>query len=190
MPVFTRRRLQAMLNDLAERVDTTKVRDLVGRLEAKDAEQVLPAEMELALLWVLSRLGDVDIEPEWWGDERRPDAYIEGLVSNRSAVVEIAAHNDGLISGEEAMVRVADQLSGFASRIRRGLGPYLYFRFREESGYQDGRYFRRRLAPPDFRLTASIEAKIRQWIESGSADQSRLRIVELGLDVEIERTKS
>jgi hypothetical protein len=56
MPVFTRRRLQAMLNDLAERVDTTKVRDLVGRLEAKDAEQVLPAEMELALLWVLSRL--------------------------------------------------------------------------------------------------------------------------------------
>jgi hypothetical protein len=189
MPVFTRRRLQAMLNDLAERKDATKVRDLVGRLEAKDAEQVLPAEMELALLWALSRLGDLDIEPEWWGDERRPDAYTEALVPNRPAVVEIAAHNDGLISGEDAMVRVANQLSDCASRIRRGVGPYLYFRFCEESGYQNGSYFRRRLAPADFRLTASIEASIRHWIDSGNIEQSRLRIVESGLDVEIEKTK-
>lgn len=52
MPIFTRRRLQAMLNDLAPCLDEAKGKDLLRRLENKRVEQALPAEMELALLWV------------------------------------------------------------------------------------------------------------------------------------------
>lgn len=58
MPIFTRRRLQAMLNDLAPRLDEAKGKDLLRRLENKRVEQALPAEMELALLWGLLQLGD------------------------------------------------------------------------------------------------------------------------------------
>jgi hypothetical protein len=188
MPLFTRRRLQSMLDDLPARVTATKLHDLLSRVESGQVEQALPAEMELALLWALSTLGEIDAEPEWWADERRPDAYTESLVPNHPAIVEIAAPSDNSISGVEAMDRIACQLSDCASRVRRRVGPFLYFRFREESGYANGSYFRRRLAPNDFQLTASAEALIRQWVESGEMNRTRLRIVEPGLDVEIEKT--
>lgn len=183
MPLFTRRRLQSMLNEISPLVTKEKARDLLGRLEAKRIEQVLPAEMELGLLWALSGIGKIDIEPQWWADGFRPDAYTEALVPGEPAVVEIAAHNDNEISGERAMDRVAQKMSAFANSVHRGLGTYLFFSFREESGYKDGRYFRRRLTPPDYELSNQAKDQIRVWIESGAADATRLRIVESGLDV-------
>lgn len=65
MPLFARRRLQSMLAEIALHLDDAKARDLVRRLEDKRVDQVLPAEMELALLWALSRVGEIHIEPEW-----------------------------------------------------------------------------------------------------------------------------
>ncbi|MFX8875747.1 hypothetical protein ABTM97_19470, partial [Acinetobacter baumannii] len=70
-----------MFDELATILTVEKRRDLLQRLnDGKRVEQALPAEMELALLWALHSLGDLEIEPEWWGDSKRPDAISGVLV--------------------------------------------------------------------------------------------------------------
>jgi hypothetical protein len=188
MPLFARRRLQLMLDELAGVLDAQKAKDLLRRLESDDrVEQVLPAEMELALLWALSKLGDLEVEPEWWGNGRRPDAYTEALVQGQPTIIEIAACSDGDISGENAMHKVAIHLSTCANRIRKGLGEYLYYRFSDESGYIDSKYYRRILAPGNYEISAKAKMQIESWIISGACEANKLRIVEQDLDVEIEK---
>lgn len=187
MPLFTRRRLQVMLNEVNLLFSSEKVRDLLVRLEDKRVEQVLPAEMELAVLWALSGIGEIDVEPYWWANNSRPDVYTEAFVPGKPAIIEITTPNDNAISGEEAMDVIALQISNFANTIRKNLGRYLYFRFNEKSGYKNGQYFRRRLAPVGYELGEASKLRIRQWIDSGTVEHTVLRIVEDGLDVEIER---
>lgn len=190
MTIFARRRIQSMLNALAPVLGPEKGRDLVRRLnDAKHVDQALPAEMELALLWAIQSLGDLEIEPEWWGDNRRPDAITHAFVEGRTTAIEIAATTDNAISGEEDMDAIAVQICEAASRASKGTGDYLYFRYREESGYIDGRYIRRRLAPRGYRLTDDERAAITRWIGSGQSRSSRLRLQAKGLDVEIEHTQ-
>jgi len=177
-----------MLDDFAAQHGTQHARSVLKRLEDKRIDQVLPAEMELALIWALSRLGDVEVEPEWWGDEKRPDAYTEALVWGEPAAVEIAAPSDNALSGEEAMDRIALAVSGIANKARRGIADFFYYRFQEEMGYENGQYFRRRLVPDNHGLSAETERRIREWTRSNPGTGSRLRIVEPGLDVEIERS--
>ena len=113
----------------------------------KQVDQALPAEMELALLWAINSIGDLEVEPEWWGDNKRPDAVTDGLVPGLTTAIEIAATNDNSLRGEEVMDAVAVQISSAADRTKKGTGIHLYFRFREESGYVRGKYIRRQLAP-------------------------------------------
>lgn len=188
MPIFTRRRLQAMLDEIAPLIEEHKARDLLQRLEKDKVEQALPAEMELAIFWALSKIGDLEIEPEWWADEKRPDAFTEHLVAGQASVIEIAAPNDNVISGEDAMDGVAFRIGEFASRLQRGLSDYLYYRFDEESGYEDGVYFRRRLAPVGYELSDRVRSQLEQWVNSGALPGSKLKLIEQGLSVEIERT--
>lgn len=188
MPHFTRRRLQAMLDELAPLVDARKARDLLARLEKNKVDQALPAEMELAFLWALSKIGDLDVEPDWWGDDRRPDAYTEHLVAGEPAVIEIAAPNDNAISGEQIMDGVAVRIGEFASHLEKDLGDHLYYRFAEERGYEGGVYFRRRLAPDGYVLSDDARSRIERWVTSGAAPGSKLHLIEPGLNVEIERT--
>ena len=179
-----------MLNELAPALGPEKGRDLLRRLnDPKQVEQALPAEMELALLWAIRSLGDLEIEPEWWDDSRRPDAITDALVEGRTTAIEIAATTDNAISGEEDMDAIAVQISEVASRVRKGTGNFLYFRYREESGYFDGRYIRRRLAPRGYRLSDKDRAVIMQWISSGESCSARLRLQAKGLDVEVEHTE-
>lgn len=179
-----------MLNDLAPALGSEKGRDIVQRLNSRKlVDQALPAELELALLWAVGSLGDLEIEPEWWGDAKRPDGVTDALVSGRTTAIEIAAPNDNAISGEEAMDAIAVQISDVASRARKGSGHHLYFRFGSESGYEEGQYFRRRLAPPGYRLPVDQAEAVTRWIASGNAGQSRLRLLGPGLDVEIEHTE-
>lgn len=186
MPVFARRRLQFMLDSLAPHLSDEKGADLLRRLEEKRVEQVLPAEVELGLLWAIKEHGDVEIEPEWWGDECRPDAYTEGLIKGRAVVIEIAAVTDNSISGEVAMDRVALQCIDVANRSKRGIGEYLYFSFREESGYDKGTYFRRRLAPAEYVVSDGAAEAISSWISSGHYEREPIRLIEPGLDVKVE----
>lgn len=47
MPIFARRRLQAMLDDLGRLLTPAKQADLLARLEHSDTGKVLSAEFEL-----------------------------------------------------------------------------------------------------------------------------------------------
>jgi hypothetical protein len=166
MPVFARRRLQAMLDELSPLLRGGKGLDLLRRLNRKEVEQALPAEMELALLWSIARLGDLEVEPGWWGDGRRPDAFTEALVPGQGCAIEIAAPSDNAISGEADMDRIARQIAESANEVRKGMGDYLYFTFLEESGFVNGRYVRRRLAPSDYALSSRASEIIQTWAAS------------------------
>jgi hypothetical protein len=176
-----------MMNDLAPKLDGQKAKDLLSRLADKRANQALPAEMELALLWAINSLGEFDIEPEWWGDSRRPDAFTDFLVPGKSAVIDVVAINDNSISGETEMAHVARVFSERANQIRKGFGTFLYYTFGEESGHDGNKYFRRRLASKTYVLTPYAEEMLRGWIMSGVADSKKLVILEDGLHVSIEK---
>ena len=187
MTIFARRRLQVMLDEVAPSLSGEKALDLVRRLNnSKLVDQALPAETELALLWSLRLLGPIEVEPDWWADRRRPDAVSDDLLPGRTAAIEIAATNDNSISGEEAMDAVALQIMAAASRIQKGAGDYLYFTFREESFYEQGRYVRRRLAPVPFVLSDEHRELISRWLKSPDREARPLLLQAEGLDVTIE----
>jgi hypothetical protein len=187
MPIFTRRRLQAMLNDLAPRFDRARGNDLhlLRRLENKRVDQALPAEMELALLWGLLQLGDVEVDPEWFAIDSQPDGYSEMLFPPHPAVVEIAAISDAGLAQEEKMSRTAQLLCEAANQFRRGEGRHLYFRFGETRRDTPDGYVRLRKVDPNFTVTAEVAANLRTWITSGGsmARRAPLRIVSGMTDV-------
>ncbi|MBN8500477.1 MAG: hypothetical protein J0M19_04945 [Sphingomonadales bacterium] len=188
MTIFSRRRLQFMLDELAPVLTDGKGKDLLRRLNSKkDVDQALPAEMELALLWGIGSLGEMEIEPEWWGDSKRPDAITDFLVPRITAAIEIAATNDNSLSGEAEMDAIALQIGAAANRAQSGTGEYLYYHFRVTSGYEAGKYYRRRLAPKGFKVDEAMRAAIAQWINSGLSANGRLHLQGQGLDVEVER---
>ena len=76
MAIFARRRLQAMLDEISPRVENSKVRDLLSRIESKEIEQALPAEMELGIVWAIAQLGPAEIEPHWYGQSSLPDVFL------------------------------------------------------------------------------------------------------------------
>lgn len=172
MPIFTRRRLQAMLNELTPHLDQFKGSDLVGRLENKRVEQALPAEMELALLWALLQLGELEVEPEWFGMGRLPDAYSERLFDGRPTVIEIAAISDAGLAQEDGMRRTASIFCEAANKIRRGAGRHLHFTFGEESGYAAQRYVRKRKVDPKFAMSSEILSAFASWLGQSSSSLS------------------
>jgi hypothetical protein len=187
MPIFSRRRLQSMLDEISPFLDAHKANDLVSRINKhKDEDQVLPAEMEVALTWALSSLGKIEIEPDRWGGPR-PDVYSESFISEYPCVIEIAALHDAKISGEKDMDMVSFRLAESANCAEKGIGDYLYFRFGEESIYSGRNYERRRLAPKDFEVPKLMANAIAEWIKSGRSISEPIRIVDEGLDVQIER---
>ncbi len=121
------------------------------------------------------------------GDSRRPDAHTESLVPGRSCAIEIAAPSNNRISGEDVMDRITRKIGECADLAIRGVGKYLYFTFGEESGYSDGSYARRRLAPKAFDVPIWMSVAIKEWIKSGKSESEAIRFVDDGLDVQIER---
>lgn len=176
-----------MLDELRQVMPLEKGMDLLRRLENKRVDQALPAEMELGLLWALSKLGEMDIEPEWWGDSSRPDAVTDYLLPSRLTAIEIAAVTDNAISGEELMDRVALQITDFSNTLQKGSGQYLYFTFGGTQAFENGRSVRRRLAPEGYLLSEAAKNSIREWISSGGADSGKLTISEPGLHIVVER---
>lgn len=189
MPFFTRRRLQVMLDQMSPCLGPAKARDILRRLEKNDVTQAIPAEMELALLWALNILGELEVEPEWWEGGGRPDAYTTSLIDGCGAAIEIATPNDNRISGEEAMDRVALAISTYVNSIRKGLGSHLYYRFGEYNTYSGGSYQRGILAPDDFTLTDNQKSEIRTWLLNNPGEKELLRLTGTGLEVSIEATK-
>ncbi len=58
MPIFGRRQLQQMFDELGPWLEEGKAKDLLNRLENVHSNQALPAEYELAITWAVSRIAE------------------------------------------------------------------------------------------------------------------------------------
>ena len=170
-----------MLRELEPHLSPSKKSDLVNRLESKRPNQNMPAEMEIALLWVASKSGDIEIEPEWLGTANLPDVYSEKLVPGHAIVIEITSLTDNSLSGTETMDAITRHIGSFVERHRRGAIKHLYYRFGERRGFDRNGYFRKRLAPTKYKLSAASQSLIARWINGGA--RQPIQIIESGLAV-------
>ncbi len=162
MPIFARRRLRAMVEDISQLTTQAKVNDLLSRLESRNTRDAMAAEAELSMVWAISQVADVAVEPVG-GNGRQPDVFSRDLFGSGSAFVEVRALSDDSFSGREPMVRTANILASAADRIAKGAGSHLAFEFLDRS-YWDRRYCRERCVDPAFEVSASVERLLREWI--------------------------
>jgi hypothetical protein len=106
MPIFGRRKLQLMLDELAQHLTASKSTDLLKRLEHKEADQAIPAEYELALTWGVSKVAHLQIERPF--GNRAPDIYSEDLLRSAPVAVDVAAISDDSLGDESVMRRAAN----------------------------------------------------------------------------------
>jgi hypothetical protein len=166
MPIFARRRLQSMLEDLGPRLSATNASDLLTRLEHKVTQSSLAAEFELALLWGIGHVANLKVAPEFPSSRKRPDALSADLFSSGPAVIEITALSDDTFSGQADMDRAANIMAQFAERVRKGASEHLYFEFQVANSHTNGRNRRIRRVTKDFALTPALEAGLKAWIAS------------------------
>jgi hypothetical protein len=184
MPVFTRRRLQTMLNDLGPRMTVATATDLLARLEHKDTQSALAAEFELALLWGISRAADLQIAPGFPDSRKRPDALSADLFSSGPAAIEITALSDDTFSGQADMNRAGNIMAQFSDRMRKGASEHLYFEFQEQNIRSDGRNRRIRRVTKDFALSPALEAHLRAWLLSSDwPNPAAIRLTDERVDV-------
>ncbi len=186
MPVFSRRRLQKMMDDLRPLLDITKANDILARLSDPRPEQALGAEMELGLLWGIQQVADVKIEPVLPNSPSRPDALSTGLFYNPS-YIEITTLSEGKLSGDEDMHRATHKIIAFANTIKKGCGKNLYFTFNEIRSWNHNVYTRERRITADFELVQNSKDKISLWIKTLSESQREpLHLQNEQIDVIIE----
>ena len=164
MPIFARRRLQAMLDDRGPRLTSGRAKDLVNRLESeKKTDQVLPAEFELGLLWAIAQVSHLTAYPELPG--ATPEGLSDDLFPSGRAFIEITALSDDTFSGEKDMNRAANKIAQFADRVRKGAGKELFFEFDAPGYFRGGRYHRDRHVDA-FELTPAFESMLRTWLSA------------------------
>lgn len=184
MPIFTRRRLQSMLSELADAgVEAPKLADLRARLENKRVDQALPAEMELGIVWALSKLGGVEIEPRWFG-VRRPDAFSTQLIPGSGCAVEITAISDARLAQDDDMRRIATRLVEIANRFRRGSGRHLFFQFAEETRRGATGRIRRRRLEKNFVPDATTISAMHAWLAQ-EGPRGPLRLSQHGTELAV-----
>lgn len=187
MPVFARRRLQAMLNDLAPHFTAAKAADLLTRLEHRSTKDALAAEVELGLLWCIKQVADIEIEPVLDGSSSRPDAFSRNLFASAPALIEITALSDDIFSGKADMERAANIIGQFCDRVRKGTSTHLYYQFLETRRYVKGRYRRVRCVTGDFRLKPELEQSLRHWLEAPDwPNPEAIRLSDSQVDVVIQ----
>jgi hypothetical protein len=190
MPVFARRRLQAMLDDLAPVMLRSKASDILARLEHKNAKDALAAEVELGLLWSIQQVADLEIDPMLEDSTSRPDASSRKLFGSGPAVIEITAVSDDTFSNKNDMERAANIICQFCNGVRKGSGAHFYFQFLEKSFYEKGRFHRKRLITPDFALTSPLEDTLRNWLRASDwPSPGTLRLTDEQIDVIVQWKK-
>lgn len=165
MAIFARRRLQTMLDELSPLMDQEQSRGLVRRIESKEIEQALPAEMELGLAWAIAKLGPVEIEPEWYSEKRLPDLFSDDLFPGQEAIIEITALSDAVLPADEGMRNASRKLSQEAGKLRRGAGRHLSYFFYEETVRIERDSIRRVCVPRHFVVSDTIRIQLRDWIK-------------------------
>lgn len=175
MAIFARRRLQTMLDELGPLMDEEQSRGLIRRMESKEIEQALPAEMELGLTWAVAKLGPVEIEPEWYSKERLPDLFSDDLLPGRETIIEITALSDAVLPADEGMRNASRKISQEAGKLRRGAGRHLSYYFYEETVDS----IRRVCVPRDLVVSDAMRAQLCHWIKGQDPkDGDRLQLAE------------
>jgi len=176
MAIFSRRRSQAMLDEVRPWLTDEKARDLIGRLsDRKRPEQLIAVEMELGLLWGIKQLARLKVEPDMPNSTRVPDAYSEDFFGTPS-YIEVTTISDGKLSGEASMQRAAQKIVEFANGLRRRSGNKLYFSFGERSYWEGNQYFREHHVAPDFELTEAMKADISAWVHAPEFANTSIRL--------------
>lgn len=176
MPVLPRRQLQIMLDDLGPWLTGQKARDLLGRIESKDADQSIPGEYELALAWGVSKVAELEIDVP--AGSRRPDIYSKDLLPDGPIAIEVTAMSDDPLSDETIMRRAASIINQEAGKYQKGASRHLHYTFNEESGvlpanrHSNGfnRYYRRRRISKNFAMTPLLSEALKHWIIGVKAD--------------------
>lgn len=190
MPIFTRRRLCSMLDELSTHMDTQKLNALSKNIEHVNTNTALAAEAELAVLWAVSQVAHMIPEPALPNSNRRPDAKSDNLFLSKPAIIEVRAISDDSFSGKEAMDRTANIISGYADKLRKGAGKHLYFEYNERS-YYTTRFHRERCVDPSFELTAEIKSQMQKWVKDPNwPNPEKIRISHGKTDVIISWKKS
>ncbi len=174
MPIFGRRQLQLMFDDLGPWLAEGKAKDLLNRLENEDSDQALPAEYELSLTWAISRMAALEIDKGM--GSRNPDIYSPDLLATGTIAADIAAVSDVSLSGMDVMRRARNIINVACNEIRKNASSHLHYTFQEENGYvPDGKgrskFFRSRLVSRDFQIDASLRAALEQWLHDGQPSQ-------------------
>ncbi len=183
MPLFTRRRIQAMLDELGPIMERGKAKDMLARLgRTRQPDQVLAAEMELGLLWAMRQVGHVEVEPKA-ADGRRPDSASNDLLGNVPAIIEITTVSDAHFSGEKLMRRAFFKIADFAHTVCRDAKYELSMLFGEEGHWDQGKCRRVRRVTENFELDDAMREQLRAWLR-GPKSQA-LRLVSADIDVAI-----
>lgn len=168
MPIFSRRRIQAMLDELAPFVGASH---FIGRLNDKRFEQALPAEAELALVWAVSRLGGFESEPEWFSDRgRRPEGISTKLVPGVETVFDVKALSDRVIPGVAGMRKLSRKMMEISNKAVRRSGNKLEFFFFERSDFRTPRLHRSIYAPPQHSVSEEIARKLQGFVKDRPAE--------------------
>lgn len=174
MPIFGRRQLQRMFDELGPWLTPDKAKDLLKRMENVAPNQALPAEYELGLSWAVSNLASLEIDKPM--AKRRPDIYSPDLLSSGPLVADVAAVDDVSLSGIATMRRARNIINSTCDQIRRQSSKHLYYTFAEESGYVrsskgTSRFYRHRLVSRDFQMDEHFRAELKRWLATGRPDQ-------------------
>jgi hypothetical protein len=94
--------LRSMVDDLIADVQSAKINDLLHRLDHENTSVALATEAELSMLWAISRVAHLLVEPKLPNSTRRPDAFSKNLLRSGPAVIEVRALSDDSFSGKEA----------------------------------------------------------------------------------------
>ncbi|WP_058186658.1 hypothetical protein [Terracidiphilus gabretensis] len=173
MPIFGRRQLQQMLNELGPWLVRSKATDLLKRLENVSADQAIPAEFELALSWALTKVARLEIDRPM--GNRTPDIYSPDLLSSAPVSVDVAAISDALLSGQAFMRRAAKIINRTCDEILTGSSAHLHYTFQERSGYVRDefgrtRFDRRRLITKSFQMDPQLRLALAAWLKNRSTD--------------------
>ena len=92
MPIFGRRQLQRMLDELGPWLTVGKAKDLLKRLDSREPNQALPAEYELGITWAVSKIAMLEIDRSM--GNRTPDIYSPDLLKGGPLFADVAAIDD------------------------------------------------------------------------------------------------
>ncbi len=188
MPIFGRRQLQRMFDELGPWLDRGKAKDLLNRLENEKPNQALPAEYELSISWAVSKVAILEIDR--LSGTRTPDIYSPDLLPSGPIIADVAALDDVSLSGADSMRRACNIMNAQADRFLANSSSHLHYTFDETMGYERARngksaFFRRRLVRREFELDEELRGKLKTWLSNGPPGQPlALRNAAIAVNVE------